>query len=73
MHSDDKSHPGHRRLKAVAATAAAVASLVALSAVPVQAQNGGTGATASNAPKGHAKLVHGKAIAPSDAPARSSG
>ncbi len=38
MHSDDKSHPGYRKLKAVAATAAAVASLVALSAVPAQAE-----------------------------------
>jgi cell wall-associated NlpC family hydrolase len=70
LHSDEKSHPGYRKLKTTAATVAAVAALAGLSALPAQAQNGGTGASASTAPKGHAKLVHGKAIAPSDAPRR---
>jgi hypothetical protein len=37
-------------------------------AVPAEAGNGGTGASASKAPTGHAKLVRGKAIAPSNAP-----
>ena len=39
-------------------------------AASAQAGSGGTGASASKAPTGHAKLVHGKAIAPSDAPAK---
>jgi cell wall-associated NlpC family hydrolase len=38
--------------------------------VPAQAGNGGTGSSASKAPRGHAKLVHGKAIPPSNAPAK---
>jgi hypothetical protein len=49
---------------------AAAAAFAALGTVPAQAGNGGTSGSASSAPRGHAKLVHGKAIPPSNAPRR---
>jgi cell wall-associated NlpC family hydrolase len=67
LHTNHQAHPSHRKLKATVALVA-TAALAAVAAIPAQAGNGGTGASASKAPKGHAKLVHGKAIAPSDAP-----
>jgi cell wall-associated NlpC family hydrolase len=68
LHTHDKPHSGYRRLAATVALSAA-ATLAAVAA-PAQAGNGGTGSSAPKAPTGHAKLVHGKAIAPSDAPAK---
>ena len=67
MHTHDKPHHGYRRIKAGIALAA-VAALTAVAAVPADAGDGGTGASATKAPVGHAKLVHGRAIAPSNAP-----
>ena len=67
MHTHDKPHHGHRRIKTGIAVAA-VAALSAVSAVPASAGDGGTGASATKGPIGHAKIVHGKAIAPSNAP-----
>jgi cell wall-associated NlpC family hydrolase len=67
LHTHDKPHHGHRRIKAGIALAA-VAALTAVAAVPADAGNGGTGSSATKGPVGHAKLVHGRAIAPSNAP-----
>ncbi|MGH2974211.1 MAG: hypothetical protein ACRDLL_04990 [Solirubrobacterales bacterium] len=67
MHTHDKPHHGYRRIKAGIALVA-VAALTAVAAVPADAGDGGTGASATKAPVGHAKLVHGRAIAPSNAP-----
>ena len=68
MHTQNKAHPGYGKLKATVALAA-VTAVAALSAIPAQAGNGGTGASATpKGPRGHAKLVHGKAIPPSNAP-----
>jgi cell wall-associated NlpC family hydrolase len=68
LHTQNKAHPGYGKLKATVALAA-VAAVAALSAIPAQAGNGGTGASATpTGPRGHAKLVHGKAIPPSNAP-----
>jgi hypothetical protein len=55
---------------------AAATALAALSVAPAQAGNGGVGGGGtgggggSNAPAGHAKIVHGLAVAPRNAPAR---
>jgi hypothetical protein len=48
----------------------AAASLVMLPVALAQAGDGGTGTSSSQARPGKARLVHGKAIAPSNAPAR---
>jgi cell wall-associated NlpC family hydrolase len=69
LYTHDKPHPGRRRLRAALALAATTA-FVAVAAIPAQAGSGGTGTSLTKAPKGHAKLVHGKAIAPSNAPLR---
>ncbi len=69
MLTHNKHHPGYRRRLAATVALSAAAALAAVAA-PAQAGSGGTGASASKAPTGHAKLVHGKAIAPSDAPAK---
>jgi cell wall-associated NlpC family hydrolase len=65
LHTHEKLYPGYKRLAVAVALAAAMGLTVA---APAQAGNGGTGASATKAPTGKAKLVHGKAIAPSDAP-----
>jgi cell wall-associated NlpC family hydrolase len=67
LHTHVKPHLGYRRIRAGLALAAAIA-LAAIAASSAQAGNGGTGTSVTKAPKGHAKLVHGKAIAPSNAP-----
>jgi hypothetical protein len=54
-------------------TTTLVLAAVALAMLPValaQAGDGGTGTSSSQARPGKARLVHGKAIAPSNAPAR---
>jgi hypothetical protein len=48
----------------------AAAALATLPVALAQAGDGGTGTSSSQAPPGKARLVHGKAIAPSNAPAR---
>jgi len=48
----------------------AAASLATLPVALAQAGDGGTGTSSSQARPGKARLVHGKAIAPSNAPAR---
>jgi len=57
----------HTKLKA---TLAVIAALALVPATLAQAGDGGTGTSSSQARPGKAKLVHGKAIAPSNAPAR---
>jgi cell wall-associated NlpC family hydrolase len=69
LHIHNKTHPGHRMIKAVLSLAAA-AALTAVVSAPTEASNGGTGSSLTKAPTGHAKLVHGKAIAPSNAPSK---
>ena len=61
----------NRGLKA-GLTLCAVTAAIAVAAAPAQAGTGGTGTSGSTsgAPTGHARLVRGKAIAPSDAPQR---
>jgi cell wall-associated NlpC family hydrolase len=54
----------------VATVALSAVAALAAAAAPAQAGNGGTGSSATKAPTGHAKLVHGKAIPPSNAPAK---
>jgi len=58
----------HTKLKATLVLAAA--ALVALPVALAQAGDGGTGTSDSHGRPGKARLVHGKAIAPSNAPAR---
>jgi cell wall-associated NlpC family hydrolase len=60
--------PHRKRLEAKLALAAAVA----LGALPIASAHGSDGGTATGAgaPTGHARLVNGKAIPPSDAPQR---
>ncbi len=58
----------HTKLRTTLALAAA--ALVTLPAALAQAGDGGTGSSNSHARPGKARLVNGKAIAPSDAPAR---
>jgi hypothetical protein len=59
---------GHAKFKA----ALALTALAMLATLPVaaQASTGGTGSSSSHARAGKARLVHGKAIAPSNAPRR---
>ncbi len=68
MHTHDKPHLGYRRIRSTLALAAAAALVAVAVAAPAQAGNGGTGTSVTKAPRGHAKLVHGKAIPPSNAP-----
>jgi cell wall-associated NlpC family hydrolase len=63
----DKAPSHTKKLKAVFALGAALATLPAALA---QAGDGGTGTSTAHARAGKARLVHGKAIPPSDAPAR---
>jgi cell wall-associated NlpC family hydrolase len=56
-------------LKATVALAAA-AALASLPVASAQAGDGGTGTSGSDATSGHARLVNGKAIPPSNAPQR---
>ena len=51
-------------------TLALLAGLATLPVALAQAGDGGTGTSSSHARPGKARLVHGKAIAPSNAPAR---
>ena len=72
MHTHDRPHPHRRRPKGKVALAA-LAAIAALPTLSAQATTGGTGpggGSGSSAPTGHAKLVRGKAIPPSDAPQR---
>jgi cell wall-associated NlpC family hydrolase len=56
--------------KLMTTLALAAAVLVTLPVALAQAGDGGTGTSSSQARPGKARLVHGKAIAPSNAPAR---
>ena len=77
MRTCEKILYGHAKLKTTLALVA-VAVLATLPVALAQAGNGGTGGTrgsggSSDAPQaraGKARLVHGKAVAPSDAPRR---
>jgi hypothetical protein len=77
LHPCEKILYGHAKLKATLALVA-VAVLATLPVALAQAGDGGTGGTrgsggSSSAPQaraGKARLVHGKAVAPSDAPRR---
>ena len=60
----------HTKLTATLVAIAALAALALLPATLAQAGDGGTGTSSSQARVGKAKLVHGKAIAPSNAPGR---
>jgi hypothetical protein len=64
----EKRLHGHAKFKA----ALALTALAMLATLPVaaQASTGGTGSSSSHARAGKARLVHGKAIAPSNAPRR---
>jgi cell wall-associated NlpC family hydrolase len=65
--------PTHEKARAhtkLTATLVAIAALASLPATLAQAGDGGTGTSSSQARPGKAKLVHGKAIAPSNAPGR---
>jgi cell wall-associated NlpC family hydrolase len=61
--------PQRKKLKATVALAAA-AALASLPIASAQAGDGGTGTSGADASTGHARLVNGKAIPPSDAPQR---
>ena len=67
MRTHDKAR-SHTKLTTTLALAAA--ALATLPVALAQAGDGGTGTSSSQARPGKARLVHGKAIAPSNAPAR---
>jgi hypothetical protein len=67
LRTHDKARP-HTKLKTTLVLVAA--ALATLPAALAQAGDGGTGTSNSQARPGKARLVHGKAIAPSNAPAR---
>jgi hypothetical protein len=67
LRTHDKAR-SHTKLKATLALAAA--ALAMLPVALAQAGDGGTGTVSSQARPGKARLVHGKAIPPSNAPAR---
>ena len=69
MHSYEKLLHGYTKLKAMLALVA-VAALAALPWVSPRPAPAAPAARRSQARAGKAKLVHGKAIAPSDAPWR---
>ena len=65
--------PTHEKARAhtkLTATLVAIAALASLPATLAQAGDGGTDTSSSQARPGKARLVHGKAIPPSNAPAR---
>jgi hypothetical protein len=67
LRTHDKAR-SHTKLKTTLALAAA--ALATLPVALAQAGDGGIGTSSSQARPGKARLVHGKAIAPSNAPAR---
>jgi hypothetical protein len=67
LRTHDKAR-SHTKLKTALALAAA--ALATLPVALAQAGDGGIGTSSSQARPGKARLVHGKAIAPSNAPAR---
>ncbi|OLE35973.1 MAG: hypothetical protein AUG48_09085 [Actinobacteria bacterium 13_1_20CM_3_68_9] len=69
MRTSDRVLRGSTRLKTTLVLAAA-AVLAMLPVALAQAGSGGIGTSSAHARAGKARLVHGKAIAPSDAPQR---
>jgi cell wall-associated NlpC family hydrolase len=71
LRTHHRAHPHGRGLR-LAVALAALAATAALPTAPAQAGSGGISSDpgSSSAPRGHAKLVHGKAIPPSNAPGR---
>jgi hypothetical protein len=69
LRTRDKLLHGHTKLKAMLVLAAAVA-LATLPVALAQAGDGGTSSSGLRARPGKARLVHGKAVAPSNAPRR---
>jgi hypothetical protein len=69
LRTRDKLLHGHTKLKAMLVLAAALV-LAALPVALAQAGSGGTGTSSAHARAGKARLVHGKAVAPSNAPRR---
>ena len=65
----DTQRPQRRKVKATVALAA-ITAFATFPVASAQAGDGGTGTSGSDATTGHARLVHGKAIPPSDAPQR---